>query len=234
MISERRENRSDSSSESEEDSVGNDDRPDSKAKRERKTELQELLLAAKNGVGSLVKLSMIIRSSPMRDDYPKAAARYQFDPRWDIGHVMEKYGKSKYSEPWLIERMGKAITLRRQYLKYREEHHGKLSRDWDNLVRHTKGKAKDTITITHSAPLTKATTFYENIPPMQEAILEFKTTESQTSYEPTQFGEKAANTLPVPAHPEEAFDGVEFEYGEPFLCPFCYTEQQVKNRNDWK
>jgi hypothetical protein len=90
------------------------------------SDLDQLFMAIKNSNSSLMKITMVIRNSPARDDYLKAASRYRFDPRYDIGHVKEKHGSAKRSSDWLLERLGKALTRRRQYLKYREEHHGKL------------------------------------------------------------------------------------------------------------
>jgi hypothetical protein len=37
-----------------------------------------------------------------------------------------------------------------------------------------------------------------------------------------------------PAPPRFAFEGIPFEYGEPFRCLYCYTEQVVKNKIAWK
>jgi len=135
------------------------------------SDLEQLFIAIKTANSSLMKLSMVIRNSPARDDYLKAASRYPFDARYDIGHVKEKYGAAKRSSDWLLERLGKAITRRRQYLKYREEHHTKLSRDWENaivefetpLISTAKAtedeRPEKTIALTK---LTKATTFVEN------------------------------------------------------------------------
>lgn len=90
------------------------------------SDMDQLLTAIKYSNNSLMKITMVIRNSPARDDYLKAASRYMFDPRYDIGHVKEKHSSAKRSSDWLLGRLGKAITRRRQYLKYREEHHGKL------------------------------------------------------------------------------------------------------------
>jgi hypothetical protein len=57
---------------------------------------------------------------------------------------------------------------------------------------------------------------------------------SETSYEATVVGEGAEHKLSVPQHPTMAFDGIPFKYGEPFQCRYCYTEQTVKNRGEWK
>ena len=210
--------------------------------RDRTSELEELFSAINLANASLLKLSVVIRSSPARDDYLKAATRYKLDPRWDIGHVMEKHGSAKGNSQWLIERLGKAITRRRQYLKYRKEHHGKLSKDWEEAQKADAAKKEDeedeepehTIAPTK---LTKATTYVENSPPAgkdgSDAGGSFG---SQTSYEPTIAGEATMTItrLTVPPHPTMAFEDVPFEFGKPFQCPYCYTEQTVKNKTAWK
>ena len=207
----------------------------------RTSELDELFSAIKLANASLLKLSIVIRNSPARDDYLKAATRYKLDPRWDIGHVTEKHGSAKRSSKWLIERLGKAITRRRQYLKYRKEHHGKLSKDWEETQKADEaneneedGKPERTIALTK---LTKATTYVEiTLPPGKDGSEAGGSFGSQTSYEPTMVGEAATEMtrLTVPPHPAMAFEGVPFEFGEPFQCPYCYTEQTVKNKTAWK
>lgn len=57
--------------------------------------------------------------------------------------MKEKHGSARGSSDWLVERLGKAITRRRQYLKYREDHHGKLSRDWDEAPKDGEAKEDD-------------------------------------------------------------------------------------------
>ena len=128
------------------------------------SDLQELFMAMKAANTNLMKMSMVIRNSPSRDDYLKAATRYPFDPKWDIGHVKEKHGSEKRHSDWLLERLGKAITRRRQYLKYREEHHGKLSRDWlDNESKGERAEDEPAKTIA----VTEATKYVENEAPNQ-------------------------------------------------------------------
>jgi SepF-like predicted cell division protein (DUF552 family) len=215
-----------------------DEAPVKPSEIERTSDLDELIKAIKAANISLMKMSMVIRNSPSRDDYLKAATRYSFDPRYDIGHVMEKHGSAKRSSDWLLERLGKAITRRRQYLKYREDHHGKLTRDWEEApaapeVKLDLQEEKPPTTIAH----TKATTFVENIvlpeiPDGEELGGSFGG--SQTSYEATMVGEGGEIRPTVPQHPKMAFDGIPFEFGAPFQCPYCYTEQTVKNRAAWK
>ncbi|KAJ8064828.1 hypothetical protein OCU04_007136 [Sclerotinia nivalis] len=142
---------------------------------EQTSELQELFKAMKDANTNLLKLSMVIRSSPNRDDYLKAATRCRLDASYDISHVREKHGSAKRIADWLIVRLGKAITRRRQYLKYREDHHGKLTRNWDDVAIFEKEDK--------AVALTKATTFVENTTPAKNDGSELGGSfGSQTSY----------------------------------------------------
>ncbi|RDW77569.1 hypothetical protein BP6252_05622 [Coleophoma cylindrospora] len=201
--------------------------------------LQELFAAMKLSNSSLMKMSMVIRKSPGRDDYLKAATRYNFDPIWDIGHVKEKHGNSRGSSEWLLQRLGRAITRRRQYLKFRQEHYDKLSKDDEGPL------APETQTTTNSqAPrtlaLTKATTFIQNeasfVNTGQDIDMDMDTGSfaTQTSYDVTTRGETSQGELRPPPQPQYAFPGVLFEFGEPFMCPYCWTEEVVQNRAAWK
>lgn len=195
------------------------------------SELEELLASVRAANVSFMKISMVIRSSPARDDYLKAATRYTIPSIYDINHVKEKHGSARKSQDWLLRRLGKAITRRRQYLKYREQHHGKLSRDWDTEVKDKVG-SKPSYTVSS----TKATTYVPNEPLLDDRAGSDTAGSfgSQTSYEATMVGENTETKLNVPPPPKEAFEGIPFEFGEPFQCPYCYTEQKVKNKAAWK
>jgi hypothetical protein len=176
---------------------------------------------------------MVIRSSPVRDDYIKAASRYKdWNPYADIGHVKEKHGSAKGSTDWLITHLGNAIARRRQFLKYRVEHSQKMTSGWDEGEKAQKENEKPEETIAS----TKATTFMGNDNVYQrEGSDTAGSFGSQTSYEQTILGdETAATRLTVPPPPKFAFPDVPFNYGEPFNCPYCYTEQNVKNKAAWK
>lgn len=182
-----------------------------------------------------MKFSIVIRVSPGRDDYLKAAARYPEYAtsylRYYVSHVRDKHGATMGDREWLIERMGQAITRRKQYLTYRQEHQGKLSRDWgegeDEEIQ-PGGKRE------HTIALTLATEYIETKPGDQRSDRDGEGSfGSQTSYENTVVGE-AAQKRTVPPPPAMAFDGIPFKYGEPFQCPYCYTEQLVENRSSWK
>ncbi|RDL39878.1 uncharacterized protein BP5553_04218 [Venustampulla echinocandica] len=201
------------------------------------SELQELCIAINASIVNLMKLSMLIRESSKRDDYAKAASRYNtWNPSSDIGHVQEKYGSAKESSDWMLKRLGKAITRRRQFLTYRKEHHGKLTGDWGEDIDVVEETIQEDKKPAKSIAQTQATTFVPSmIPPEEDGSDVACSFGSQTSYEATEVANEDGPTkLMVPLPPKWAFEDVPFEYGEPFQCPFCYTEQVVKNKNAWK
>ncbi|PVH68986.1 hypothetical protein DL98DRAFT_578562 [Cadophora sp. DSE1049] len=153
----------------------------------------------------------------------------QMDPTYDINHVREKYGHAKRSTEWLIERLGKAVTLRRQYLKYRKDHHAKLSQDWDNTSESgiLQGKGDEQPEPAASVAYTKATTLAPRIERDIEPSDEAASFGSQTAYA-THVSTEEASYLRVPQPP------MPFEYVKPFECPYCYTIQIVQHRTAWK
>jgi hypothetical protein len=203
---------------------------------ERRTSAVDVLLKSIQGfVSNLMSLSILIRSSAPRDDYVKAASRYNHlisGP--DKSHVWEKFGNAKYTQPWLLDRLGEAITMRRRFLLYRSDHHNRMMEEKANAA----AKDQDANTVVAS---TKATTFFvsENATQhVRAASPDFGGSfGSVTSYEPTMFeGEEKVKKFSVPPPPCVAFPDTEipFEYEEPFQCQFCYTEQVVKDKADWK
>jgi hypothetical protein len=199
--------------------------------------LKELFFSALETTSSLLKLSVAIRSSPARDDYPKAAARYSIPSVWDIQHVKEKHGNAKYSQPWLLERLGNAIALRRKYLQYRKEHNSKI-------MTRNEGLENPSFTDGHTIAPTMSNTLPSTVATgvgvdVHVALDEFtvgveEDARSQTSYEPTMYEGGESTKLTVPKPPELAFDGIPFEYGSPFMCPYCFIEQYCKDRTAWK
>lgn len=201
------------------------------------SELEELCIAINASIVNLIKLSMLIRECSKRDDYAKAASRYNtWNPSADIGHVLEKNRSANPSTTWLLERLGKAITRRRQFLTYRKEHHGKLTGNWGEDIDVVEETIQEDKKPAKTIAPTQATTFVPNMIPQEKDGSDVAGSfGSQTSYEATEVAsEDGPTNLTVPFPPKWAFEDVPFEYGEPFLCPLCYTEQVVKNKNAWK
>jgi hypothetical protein len=116
-------------------------------------EISELVELYKELSGTITRLSRIaslIRQAAFSDTFAKALNRdrYHFSDQFDIAHVGERHPKlATDSNAWLRQRLGRAITQRRCYLHYIQDHHNKLS----NPTHDHSETASDSI-------ITKATT----------------------------------------------------------------------------
>jgi len=91
-------------------------------------ELSELNLSVGDIVTSLFKVSMLVKKATTRDRYAKAASAKEaaFLAEFDIRHVADKYPKLR-TQPWLLQRLGNAITQRRQFLRYCRNHKNRIA-----------------------------------------------------------------------------------------------------------
>jgi len=91
-------------------------------------ELSELNLSVGDIITSLLKVSMLVKKATTRDRYAKAASAKEaaFLTEFDIRHVADKYPKLR-TQPWLLERLGNAITQRRQFLRYCRNHKHRIA-----------------------------------------------------------------------------------------------------------
>ena len=216
------------------------------------SEIEELLQSIAETITSLFRISIIIRNATPRDRYVKAAAAVKepFDERYDIAHVGHKFPKIDAREmQWLKERLGRAITKRRQYLRYCREHHDKFTQESgqkgavnahggytrmaSNLeVKKSRSERLDTASDTlRSKPTsTLAPTIASTLIP---ANLEFAENmsdgdQSQTSYATSVGGEDRKNQLRV-----IRLEDVQKE-GLPFECPYCWGIQTIKREHSWR
>ncbi|KAG9250111.1 uncharacterized protein F5Z01DRAFT_428247 [Emericellopsis atlantica] len=89
----------------------------------------ELLEEIRGCITRLFQISKLIRRAAPRDLFAKALSRdrYKFSDQFDIAYVGEKYPKLATEDlAWLRRRLGQAITQRRHYLSYIQDHRGKL------------------------------------------------------------------------------------------------------------
>ncbi|KAK0798267.1 hypothetical protein LTR75_009566 [Friedmanniomyces endolithicus] len=203
--------------------------------------------AVADTVGRLIKISMLTGRSVARDRYARAeaSAADRFNDSYDVGHVKEKF-KHGQEHPWLLERLGKAITKRRQYLKYSREHRSRIAHP--NPARLTVGSALGPDSL--------------NIPSSQQEILPTATSVAPTSPSRPSLYPTTASTL-RPMEPAEfdipveddrsvstlATTIVEDDFpnplrvpdldtiaapGMPFDCPFCPTLQTFRSQSSWK
>jgi hypothetical protein len=194
------------------------------------SELGELFMAVQGAVTNLLRLSMIIRKRPEADEFVKAASKVVMDPTSDIIRVVDKYPDIKGGRSWLSERLGTAITNRRQYLIFRRDHQQKMSE-----IHHFKmGQDQNTIWSGE-----KASTYYGTFEgigfetPTQIAI-PISQEGTQTEYADSSKGKDGSSDLVrTPLLPKRS-DGTRYHYGEHFECPVCRRVQVVKSKNEWK
>jgi hypothetical protein len=200
--------------------------------QEPQSEAHELSLSVADSITSLLKVSALLRKATTRDRFAKAVAAAGDKPLphlFDLRHVQEKYPKAA-GKPWLLERLGRAITQRREYLRYIRSHRTKLAGGVPTAVQtspHSKlaldtslipgpGTASDRPTQTAT---NASTVLADRISPQAFAgpIIEddddaYSSATTQASFRE---GDDDNDKLHVPSLKTLAKDG------EPFECPYC-------------
>ncbi|WKT46770.1 hypothetical protein QSH57_011644 [Fusarium oxysporum f. sp. vasinfectum] len=180
-----------------------------------KSELSQVFAAIVEDINCLFRLSVSIHNPSPHDRFKKACLTDTsgYEP-FDVEHVCNKL--SKAPKP-IAERLGKAISRRRQYFKYRELHHEKLA---SGLELDEKDQMQSTV----ASSLPKKLNISEHISLEEEVDDASDTARSQTSW-----ATSAANPdgRKIPALPAEAENG-------PFECPFCFMMVSITSRNHWK
>jgi len=138
----------------------------------------------------------------------------------DKRHVFDLFPQVK-RKPWLATRLGKAMSVRRDYLQSRQTH------------RKSLGKAKTGDAVTGDTG-TIATTFVDDEDGRQQIKKKaYSVLTAATSFQSVGDNGQAIGQA-VPDLSSMSLDGVQLHYGEPFECPYCRTIQQVSNRLEWK
>ncbi len=232
------------------DSDKSEDSSSSASGQEPVSELSQLLLAVSEAITSLYKLSIAIRNPTPRDRYAKAASSTPIDVSYDIGHVYEKYPQIR-SKAWLLEKLGRAITRRREFLRYREQHRekigGKIRPSTGLDERHELAETRRRFTyveaqspvggpvvgveahsISHSQlASTKATTYVANL--NGETLgTQSIAGRSETSFVTSIADDDSHSVRQIPDPPKESVNGM------PFECPYCFTILAIKNTTHWK
>ena len=211
------------------------------------SELEELLESSSDTITSLFKISVLVKSATSRDRYAKAANAQgePFDARFDISHVGHKFPRIHQTE-WLEARLGKAITQRRQYLRYCRQHRDRLDAQHqvpdisENIVVRQPTSVRKPVEESHEvtksqvqslkppstfAVTTASTLVVNTLNSLEEMPDEVQ---SQTSYATSINEDESSDMLRVPPLPDEAVRGL------PFECPYCWAPQLIKNRRAWK
>ncbi|KAF5568402.1 transcription factor Cys6 [Fusarium phyllophilum] len=194
------------------------------------TKLSTLCTDIAEAIDCLLRLSLAIANPAPHERFRKLGAGpdedISFYEAHDIRYVQDKFPKISQDLPDVL---GKFITRRRQFFKYRESHHAKLAAGLDQETQKDTGR-------TEIVPNTVASSLPEHfkgsgvIDEDNRSDMAMSETSYATSagYLMLEDGEiKPAPPLKVPPRPPEADKGV-------FECPFCYRMISASTRGAWK
>jgi hypothetical protein len=188
------------------------------------TELSQLVSSISEITTCLMRLSLSAEDPAPHDQFTQST-RITMDhfEAFDVSHVRTKFPNA---EEFLVVRLGKAITRRRQYLRYRRKNRRRLDRDSNAALSEENTDTAqflenpNVITASHvpasnddgsSSIGSYMTDYYEDIL--------FQTSYSSSS--------SRATKLSPPTMPLESFDG------KPFECPLCFRIITTSNDVEW-
>lgn len=209
MLEEPDDTLSDKSSESEDDKGLDRLEPMSVSKT-----IMNVVSFVKDTIRSLLRLSATIQNPAPSDRYLAArglAASYY--EQFDVKHVGEIY--SGRAPEFLIHRLGKANTARRQFLEYSKTHREKLK----NTGAAGKGFVDTASTVATSVP----GKFKQ--PGVDWTQVEYPDDVSQTTINTSAPGAKHLDVVPFPANAN---------YEEEFECPLCFCIVLIRDWRQWK
>ncbi|KAL6696784.1 hypothetical protein J3F84DRAFT_308048 [Trichoderma pleuroticola] len=170
-------------------------------------------------IDCLLRLSITIQNPAPHDQFVSRAGADTVSTykEWDMRYIREKFSSL---DDRLVDRLGTALSRRRQYLKYREEHSEKLA----NGLINEADEGDNATTIASSIPkMLKDMENAEQFPEM-DTLFDNVSEISGTSYANSN---AATNELRVPNIPKEYING-------PFQCPYCRALILIEDRSSWK
>jgi hypothetical protein len=210
------------------------------------SEAEILLHSVANTITSLFQLSILIRQATPRDRYQRAAIvaatrKDAFQGDDDRVYVKDKFPRlANEADRWLMERLGQAITLRREYLRYCSEHQGQFKSDVTegdpegDEINTPIGNDINTIPETFASSVGTEQleqigmgTGFEDSPSQTT----FDDTQSQASSYASSIGigeEKSDRELHLPKLDDVSKGMSEFE------CPYCHIAQRIGQHRLWK
>lgn len=218
------------------------------------SEFNEIFGTVKDSITSLMQTSIIIRNATPRDRYVKAqsSTKDRFLDCFDIAHVGHKFPKTdSKGHEWLKRRLGRAITQRRQYLKYCRDHHDKFSQEKETSQKtegadessrskgptsaldpvskiQNEGGTVRSLPMSAFTPTTASTLQPSKLEANEEAgVEEVSDSYSQTSYATSVHGNTTESKLRIPSLRDVTG-------GFPFECPYCWTLQNTMNEKTWR
>lgn len=214
-----------------------------------RTEIQVLASCIVGLVTSLLKVTIYARKYTQKDRFLNAAVTNNDPllPEPDILHVQDKFPKTRSDDRrWLREKLGKAITLRRQVLRYSREHGRRVAhkaRPPTVSARAVHPFASDvtlmpqskTQSQAHSShPTLRSTEISAIVQPAQQGLQD---PEFLTSQEQNDGITLVSRREKEGMHPEDIrivpLSSVN-EGRSHFKCPYCYTLVEINSQRRWE
>ena len=216
---------------------------------ESQSEIKEIFLLIHDSIAALFRLSVVIQNATPRDRFAKAqvsASSDPFDDRFDVSHVGHKFPALEKPELlWLKQRLGKAISQRRQYLRYARDHRQKKSKDlsedaqvppegiWQpSSESRTDAQPQETNTIDQSSKrqstMERTTASTLIVAQLNEDANLSDTGLTETSFA-TSMGEDDIDKALEVAQLNDVCRGQ-----SSFECPYCWAIQSIKRQRSWK
>lgn len=227
------------------------------AETEELSEIFEIFQTTQTMISCLFRLSHVVRTANKRDRYITASRKREdpYDELLDIAHVGHKYPKLRET-PWLEVRLGRAITRRREAIRYSKEHHHKSARGVEQFksdqarIKHAedppiipdreKPPSESRVSPSYQLQSSLGSTKASTLDPDKVMILNGQASEdmiedqaTNSSYATTEVAAEGEEALKIPPIPEAG------EEGKEFLCPYCWIAvcfkgNSKRRRKHWK
>ncbi|KAI5849907.1 hypothetical protein BZA05DRAFT_339219 [Tricharina praecox] len=179
-------------------------------------ELDECLGEVRHVVTCLYKFSIAIQNpAPLRRLQKSSVIDVSHFEHFDIQHISNKFPGA---HPYLVERLGRSNTRRRQLLRYHELHHDKVAGRYGTSKKRPATHTLSATTVTAYERTTEENTLEQ----LSDAGF------SQTSYSSSVYGIVEKLRVPPPPSQQCAFQG------EAFQCPYCFIITTVTGQKSWK
>ncbi|KAF2121308.1 hypothetical protein BDV96DRAFT_640703 [Lophiotrema nucula] len=184
------------------------------------TELKQLFKSIRNTLTCLFRLSMAIRDPAPNSQFRSTIT---IDKSYHLEHDIQ-HARAKFSggEDFLTSRLGRAISGRRQYLAYREQHHGKLAKNVEK-IGFEEPRTEHTTNSTEASPLPATGGAIAAAVAEPVDVADNDDALSQTSY-----ASSIDTTIRVPSLPREARQQEHFE------CPLCFMIVSIHTTAAWR
>lgn len=210
------------------------------------SEIHELFETCQHCISCIFRLSIAIRKATSRDRYASSFRKREdpFNELFDIAHVGQKFPKL-HEVPWLETRLGRAITRRREFIRYSREHSDRLARGTQRFEQEHFEQPKVTRTplqdeiISRTPPTelvskprlstlgsTKATTL--DVAQLKIPVAVVDEEAREPSRATTEVPAENEGDLRVPKLPDIGKGGREFD------CPYCWTNQCFRGKGGQK